>query len=187
MPTWYNGGFICIDKHGKTYLKYGGNVVPISDMTVFDKMLVMACGIDETSKPNFPNLFYLKESRYQEKGAISGGSAGDETLSSEWPSAVITDKDGRILELERFLYCYKMRTTYQSTADAFVIKYKVNQGAWTTLITRTMEADGNTYIVSHDKKIKRRGKLWQFRFESDEDFELIWWKPFFVAEPLTPH
>lgn len=187
MASYYDGGFICIDKYGKIYLKYGAEVVPISSMTVFDKMLVFACGLDETSKPNFANLFYLDESRYQEKAAISGGVAPNEPFSSEWPSMIITDPDGRILELERFMYCYKSRSTHQQAANAFVIKYKVDQGTWTTLITRTMEADDNTYIRSHDKKIKKRGKLWQFRFESDEDFELIWWKPFFVAEPLTPH
>jgi len=187
VPAYYNGGFICIDKHGKIYLKYGGNVVPISDMTVFDKMLILLCGIDETPYANFPNVFYLKKSRYQEKGAISDGTASDEILSSEWPSAVITHPEGRILELERFMICYKTRSTHASTPDAFIIKYKVDQGDWTELFTKTMTVDGNTYLKSHDKKIKKRGKLWQFKFESDEDFELVWWKPFFVAEPLTPH
>lgn len=187
MPNYYNGGFVCIDKNGKTYLKYGAEVVPISDMTVFDGMLVLLCGIDESTGPTLANLFFLDESRYQEKGAISNGVSSNTTLSSEWPSAVITDPEGRILELERFTICYKTRSTHASTADAFIVKYKVDQDSWTTLFTGTMTVDDLTYIKSFDKKIKKRGKLWQFKFESDEDFELVWWKPFFVAEPLTPH
>ena len=187
MPANYFGGFICIDKKGKIYLKYGGNVVPTSDMCVFDGMLILLCGIDEASYANFPNLFYLKESRYQEKGAISGGTSPNTTLSSEWPSATISHPEGRILELKRFLLCYKTRSTHQKTANAFVIKYKIDQGSWATYFALTMQADDTTRIYNTDKRIKDRGKLWHFRFESDEDFEMIWWRPFFVAEPLTPH
>jgi|GEM_PF-7058265 len=183
---YYNGGFICIDKHGKIYLKYGGNVVPISDMCVFDGMLILLCGLDEHEDPYFPNLFYLKKGSYMEKGIISDGSASDEILSSEWPSRAFIARNDRSLRLERFVFAYFARNTHQGGEDAFTIEYKIDNGSWTILTTETLLTDGETHMKSFDKPLKEDGKLWRFKIKSDEDFEVLWWYPYFTVLGLHP-
>lgn len=197
----YNdGGQICLDKNGAIFIRYGPNILKISAMVVWDGMLVCGCGMAATQ--NYPNLLYLDTSRYQEKGAISGGTAADNTITKEWTSGSYVYDERR--ELRRVEVIYENKKSYQhGSSSGFKFYYRVDNAVdtsltdqitseylplWTELTTVSKTLSNTATDKSRIHKIrpgvnlKLDAHIWQFQITSDYDFKILGFQPYLLPK-----
>lgn len=198
--AYHDGGQFCLDKNGAIFVRYGANILKISAMVEFDGMLVCGCGM--AGGGNYPNLLFFKKSRYQEKGAISAGTASDNTITSEWTSKVYGADDDRRKKLRRVEVTYVNKKAYQSgTNSGFKFYYRVDGEVDTTLtnqttneylpkwteisnvsttLSATYEDRDRTHTIRPVVDLALEGRLWQFQITSDYDFKILGFTPYLL-------
>jgi hypothetical protein len=181
-------GQIIIDKYGGIWFKRGANVVRVTAMTVFDKMLVFGIGEQGThSTPNYtyPNIVYADFDKITEACNYNSGTAtyNNKPVRSVWCSRVYGDEAPSRKRLTRFHVFYF--TSKEHTAGTIGIEYRIDDYDWATLHSFTTECDDRVHFINEDRELEKEGKLWQFRVVSNVEMCIIGFDVWLRPEPLT--
>ena len=198
--AYHDGGQFCLDKNGAIFVRYGENILKISAMVSFDGMLVCGCGM--AGGGNYPNLLFFDKDTYQEKGAISAGTASDNTITSEWTSKTYGVGDDKRKRLTRIEITYVNKQAYQhGTNSGFKFYYRVDGAVdttatnqvtgeylpnWTeissvsTTLSDTSSDKDTTHTIRPLVNLNLEGRLWQFQISSDYDFKIIGFTPYLL-------
>ncbi len=181
--TWtslgYKAFYIMLDKNKNIWVRRGENIFISSDLVEFDGKMVGLCGEDGAAKPN---LVYFDNDTITEQGAIVGGALTTKVINSYYDFYSFGADRDTLKQCTRTRLVYEDKIAYNT--GGFRILYRVDGGTWVTLDTITLTNDGKVKVSNEDRRLNTAGKVWDFKIDSDYDFKIIDFMPYFFEEPL---
>jgi len=170
------------DRNKANWVRNGDQILKFGAMVIFDGELVFGVG----SRGTFPNLVYADWDTYTEVGELS--STTDLFRNNAYSSDNITASylsknfDGDIPDCKKQItditIVYRSKTAW--TYGHVNIKYRIDQGSWTTLGSShvTAQSDNNTHLINYPHLSVTPGYNFQFKIESvdttaSEGFEIL--------------
>ena len=205
--NYYSSGILCYDKYGGVFMKWGGDILRVTAMTVFDGMVVLGIGTDGA-----PNLLYLDKDKVTERQVIASNTSDEIVFASEWYTKTLGHEENEDWVLRRvkrieITYYDNRNYVHHASSSGFKVYYRIDDEIdttqtcyytskylpkWTLIdaadpTVPLPDTDANKDHIHKfimDRELDKEAYLWQFKMTSDYDFRILDFKVWLDPAPM---